>query len=283
MKFIGKNNESIEVISINSNNYELLNNSRASELSLLWFKSAQNIINIDTVDYTVGKNELISFTEFNNLMAKQIESAVLIRWNRAFYCVLDHDSEVNCLGILYYGASNIPVIKPNNKDVDILGVVYKMLLIEMESKDNLQLEMLQIMLKRLIILCTRIYRNQKLSKISSDKKTDIIRKYNFLVEQHFKTKRSVKEYAELLHKSPKTLSNLFKKSGNITPLQCIHNRIILEAIRLLSYTSLSISEISYQLGFSDIQTFSSFFKKRKGVSPQKFREGNITNIIGKIS
>ena len=90
--------------------------------------------------------------------------------------------------------------------------------IEMQSKDDLQLEMLQMMLKRFIILCTRIYKSQmNLTKLEF-KKVDIVREFQFLVEQHFKTKHSVQEYADLLNKSVKTLANTFSKVSDKSPL-----------------------------------------------------------------
>lgn len=78
-------------------------------------------------------------------------------------------------------------------------------------------------------------------------------------------------YAALLFKSPKTISNTFKKISGKTPLQFIQERILLEAKRYLLYTEKDISEIGYELGFPDIQSFSRFFKKNQGVSPSTFR------------
>jgi len=271
LKFIGKNTEFIEIVDINQSNTNLLNASGESELSLVWFKSDDNIINIDTQDYIFNQNEMISLTEFHQIKVKTIHHATLIRWSRSFYCVIDHDSEVSCKGILYYGASSVPVMRPNIQSTDILNTVLKMLLIELQSRDNLQLEMLQMMLKRLLIICTRIYKEQHIKKQINPKSIDLIREYNYLIEQHFKSKHAVKEYADLLFKSPKTLSNLFKKNGNATPLQYIQNRIMLEAKRMLTYSDHSISEISHNLGFADLQAFSRFFSKKEGLSPQKFR------------
>jgi len=279
MKFEGKNQEYMEILEIDSNNYHVLNESRSNELSLLWFMSDNNQLSVDTVQYTFHTNNIISLTEFHKIDARKIDSATLFSWNRSFYCFVDHDSEVSCKGILYYGASKVPIIRMSEENHDILNTVLKMFLTEMESRDNLQLEMLQMMLKRLLILCTRMYKQQKESLSHSPSSIDIIREYNYLVEQHFRKKHSVSEYAQLLNKSPKTLSNLFNKKGNTSPLQYIHNRIMLEARRSLIYTNHTISDIGYNLGFSDVQVFSRFFKKQEGVSPQNFREekGNIFN------
>ena len=170
-------------------------------------------------------------------------------------------------------------MKPGKKDTEILTTVLKMLHIEMESRDNLQLEMLQMMLKRLLILCTRIYKDHNIHSKLRTQSIDLIREYNYLVEQHFKTKHSVSEYADLLYKSPKTLSNLFKKYGNITPQQYIQNRIMLEARRLLTYTEQSVSAISFELGFSDLQAFSRFFSKKKGVHHKNLEIGKYCQQI----
>lgn len=272
MKFLGKHSEYLEITEITSVNCDIIKTCGKSELSLLWFTSDNNHFVVDAVDHILNTNDIISLTEFHKIAVTKIDTARLIRWNRPFYCVVDHDSEVSCKGILYYGASNLPIIQPSQQDLKTLNTVWEMLLIEMHSKDNLQLEMLQMMLKRLLILCTRIYKTQENYNTRSQNNIDIVREYNFLVEQHFRDKHSVSEYAMLLYKSPKTLSNLFKKVGSKTPLQFIQERIMLEARRLLNYTDKNISEIGYELGFSDIQAFSRFFKKQEGISPSDFKE-----------
>ena len=109
---------------------------------------------------------------------------------------------------------------------------------------------------------------------------DIVREFNFLVETHFKSIHSVTQYAELLHKSPKTISNLFRKFNSKSPLQFIQERKMLEAKRLLTYTTKQIKEIAYDLGFEDIQTFSRFFKRNEGISPSKYKE---TSQLRKIA
>ena len=172
---------------------------------------------------------------------------------------------------MFYGSSNLPILSPDNEETDILETVWKMIGIEQRSSDNLQLEMLQMMLKRLLILCTRIYKRQENYSTVDNIQSDIIRDFNFLVEQNFKTMHTVTEYAALLNKSPKTLSNLFGKLSDKSPLQYIQDRIILEARRILNYTDLPVSEVGDDLGFQDIQSFSRFFKKHVGLSPTNFR------------
>lgn len=273
MKFLGQNDEYIELLTITKENCHVLKKSRESELTLLWFKSDGNRFKIDTVEYTFNTNDIVSLTEFHRIEVLEIKEVQLLRWARSFYCIVTNDSEVSCKGILFFGASNVPVIQPSTDDLKVLDAVFDVFRMEMGSSDNLQMEMLQMLLKRIIILCTRIYKSQMNLVEINDQNSSILREYNFLVEKHFREKHTVKEYADLLFKSPKTLSNVFKKMGTTTPLQFIHNRIMIEAKRLLTYSDQTISDITYELGFSDIHVFSRFFKKNEGVSPQNFREG----------
>ncbi|MBT32497.1 MAG: AraC family transcriptional regulator [Thalassobius sp.] len=271
MKYEGINGEYFEVIDITNKNCYILKAARPSELSLLWFQSDNNQIKIDALAHSFNTHDIVCLTEFNKIEVVEVKKLRLLRFNRAFFCIADHDSKVGCKGILYYGAANLPILYPTEKDIDILGTVWKMLCIEMESKDSLQFEMLQMMLKRILILCTRVYRNQINFQVLENGNVDIIRDFNFLVEKHFRDKHNVAEYADLLNKAPKTLSNLFKKIGEKTPLQFIQDRLMLESRRLLRYTDKDISQIGYELGFNDVQSFSRFFKKQEGASPLEFR------------
>jgi len=271
MKFIGSNHEYFEVIDITTDNGEILQTSKENELSLLWFNSDNNKLIIDTKEHVFNTNDIVCVTEFHKIQIENVSSLKLLRFNKPFYCILDHDSEVGCKGILYYGAFNLPIIHIPTKDIDILETVWKVLYMELASTDSLQLEMLQMMLKRILILCTRIYKIQKNYQSLDTKNIDVVRDFNFLVEKHFREKHSVVDYAELLNKAPKTLSNLFKKLDNKTPLQFIQSRLMLEAHRLLKYSDQPISEIGYEIGFNDIQSFSRFFKNQEGISPNDYR------------
>jgi len=271
MKYHGRTNEYFEVLDITQENCYRLKEMDDEQLSLLWFTTDDNVLVVDAVEHRWNANQVVCLTEFHHLEPKKISGLKLLRFNRPFYCIANHDSEVGCKGILYFGASTLPVIDIPENEAEILATAWKMLCLEMEAQDNLQLEMLQMMLKRILILCTRIYKKQNNYESIDASKIDLIKQFNFLVEQYFKDKHTVAEYADLLNKSPKTLSNLFKKIGNKTPLELIQQRRMLEARRLLTYTNEPVSEIGYQIGFSDIQSFSRFFKKQEGSSPSDFR------------
>ena len=271
MKFIGNTDEYLQLQTLEKENCNVFDEIVESSLSILWFKLGPNEFIIDGEEQVFAKNQIVFLTEFHKVTVTSIEEIRFLRFNRPFYCILDHDTEVGCKGILFFGASQLPIIQIPNEEIEQFETLWKMFNIEMQSDDNLQIDMLQMMLKRYLILCTRLF---KLQEHYPNKKveSDIVRAFNFLVEQHFKSKHTVAEYAELLYKSPKTLSNIFSKIGSKTPLQYIHERKMLEARRLLRYSDKQIQEIAFEIGYEDIQTFSRFFKKQEGLSPSDFKD-----------
>lgn len=271
MRYSGTSNELLHIDVISEDNRYVPGRLSEGEMTIFWgIKDATTLI-VDGVETTLNSGQIVFLTEFHKTSVQEVGLARMIRFNRSFYCIIDHDQEVSCKGILFFGTSQVPVITLPDKELEKFEILWKMLKIEMESKDNLQKEMLQMMLKRFIILCTRLYKEQNHLSGFQKVQLDIIREFNYFVELHFREKHSVAEYAELLNKSPKTLSNLFSQLTGNSPLQIIQDRITLEAKRLLYYTSKTIKEIAYDTGFEDIQTFSRFFKNKEGISPKEYR------------
>jgi AraC-like DNA-binding protein len=272
MKFVGNAKEYIYLETINNDNCDIFKENIKSSLTILWFVSDNNLFIIDGKEVIFSKNEIVFLTEFHKVIPKTIGDTRILQFNRPFYCVLDHDTEVGCKGLLFFGAAQLPRLTIPKDDFYKFNILWEMFTIEIESTTNkLQIDMLQMMLKRYLILCARLYTIQK-KELLDEPEVNIIREYNFFIEQYFKSKHTVAEYAVLLHKSPKTLSNIFSKIGSKMPLQYIQERIMLEARRQLYYTEKPIKEIAYDLGYDDIQAFSRFFKKQEGMSPTEYKK-----------
>lgn len=237
-----------------------------------WNQSDQKIpIVIDGMQDTLDPHQITTFTYHHKITYPDAAPIAGILFNRDFYCIADHDAEIGCNGILFFGTQDLPVLTLDDDHQRKLLLLWQVMIDEFGQNDNVQGEMLQMLLKRFIIICTRLAKEQLITKQLNNAQLDIIRKFNVLVDLHFREKRQVQEYAELLHRSPKTLSNLFGKYGKKSPLQIIQERVALEAKRLLFYTDSQIQEIAYDLGFEDPGHFSKFFKKASGLSPQAFR------------
>jgi len=239
--------------------------------TIAWNPGESQTVTIDGTEYEFPANSLLTLL-FNQSFSFE-NSAGIVAWqfNREFYCIIDHDSEVSCVGFLFSSTDHL-FVELNDQAQQKLQLLSDIFIEEFKTSDNIQNEMLLVLLKRLIIYVTRLAKSGYAPvKKLQDERFHIIRKFNLLVEANFKSEHSVSFYAGQLCKSPKTLSNLFAIFNQKTPSQIIQERITVEAKRLLCYTDRSIKHITYELGFEDVSYFSNFFKKNTGIPPSDFR------------
>ncbi|KQS36214.1 helix-turn-helix domain-containing protein [Pedobacter sp. Leaf194] len=134
------------------------------------------------------------------------------------------------------------------------------------------IEMLDILLRQLIVIVVRLAKSQYSDRYQCfEERLELIKKYNVMVEKYYKQEHQVQFYADKLNRSPKTLSNLFLMYSYRSPILVIHERIIKEAKKLFYYTSMSAKEIAYELGFQEQAHFSRFFKNYTSDTPTNFK------------
>ncbi|RPH28154.1 MAG: helix-turn-helix domain-containing protein [Bacteroidales bacterium] len=95
-------------------------------------------------------------------------------------------------------------------------------------------------------------------------------KFIQLIDKNFKEKHLVEDYTQMLGIS-KTYLNKKLKSLGTTASDLIKARLLREAKKELHYSNLSISEIAYDLNFSEPANFIRFFKKMTSLTPSQFR------------
>ncbi|WP_395054015.1 helix-turn-helix domain-containing protein [Flavobacterium sp.] len=272
MEFFGASSEYLLLTHLKNTDIEIVNKNNDDTLSVYWNAQKETTLIIDNVIYVLKPNQMVFLTEFHKVDISKVEDINIIRFNRNFYCINNHDSEIGCKGVLFFGASQVPIINLNEENIKKFELLWSVFLAELKNKDEMQIEMLQMLLKRFLIIATRIFKDENKIVYVQETKMDVIRNFSFLVEVHFKTKHTVAEYADLMNKPAKSLTNLFANHIEKSPLQIIQDRIFLEAKRILLNSEKSIKETAFELGFEDIQSFSRFFKNKQGVSPKEFRD-----------
>ena len=100
---------------------------------------------------------------------------------------------------------------------------------------------------------------------------ELFDEFRQMVETHFRQISDVRSYADRLNVSASYLAQVTKRISGQAPKAFIDERIISEARRLLVSTSLTVQEISYQLGFTSQAHFTKYFKKLTGLTPSDFR------------
>jgi len=246
---------------------------------IAWNRGEDQEIFLDGRSYSFPGSSIVPIVHNQHFSFTKNQDIVMWEFNREFYCILDHDKEVSCAGFLFYGHKTPMLIAVDRQVQDRIESLALNFEDEFEQQDNIQGEMLRMLLKRLIILCTRYGKEQHFQseQLHSDE-YDLVRQFNLSLESNFRHLHQVQDYARLLSKSPKTLSNVFSTLNVPSPIQLIQNRLCLEAKRLLIYSDKSIKEIAFELGFSDPGQFSKYFKKAIGKSPSEFRSTPIAAI-----
>ena len=239
--------------------------------TIAWNRGARQTVIVDEVPFDLAPGEIILLVTKQTFRFERPADVIAYQFNREFYCIVDHDAEVSCVGFIFFGLPSPMVIHLTEREHRSFDLLHQVFVEEFGNHDNIQGEMLRMLLKRLIIKVTRIAKEQYLQEELPTPEFDLLREFNLLVELHYKEHHQVQDYANLLFKSPKTLSNVFKKAGADSPLKIIRDRIALEGKRLLRYTDMDVAEVAYETGFQEASHFSRFFKKVVGVPPGEFR------------
>jgi AraC-like DNA-binding protein len=276
MEYKGKLNEYFHLDTIRSVDASWLRIYKGTCLRIFWNDKADTILIIAGIEYPLLQNQILLLTDMHDIVISKMDEIKLIRFNREFYSSEFFDKEIGCNGVLFFANAKIPIITLDELNLTKFRLLWNVFMIEFETRDNLQAQMLLMLLKRFLIISTRIYKVQNNNIQLHVTKLDAIRAFNLLVEMHYKTKHSVVEYADLMHKPAKSLTNLFALHSEKTPLKVIQDRIHIEAKRQLLFTQKIVKEVIFELGFEDIQSFSRFFKNKEGLSPKEFRDENRT-------
>lgn len=128
----------------------------------------------------------------------------------------------------------------------------------------------------LLNYCERFYQRQFITRKKSSHQ--LLEKLESKLEDYFNNDNltekglpTAQNIASSLNVSPNYLGSLLKTLTGLTTQQHIHNKLIEKAKERLSTTSLSVSEIAYELGFEHPQSFSKLFKTKTNQSPLEFR------------
>src|SRR5699024_5821201 len=93
-----------------------------------------------------------------------------------------------------------------------------------------------------------------------------------LMESHIKEKQRINEYCDLLGISRVTLNSAVKEQFNVTATQLLKQRLLTEIKNELIYADKTVSEIAYELNYSESNHLMRFFKNKTGLTTSEFLE-----------
>ncbi len=119
----------------------------------------------------------------------------------------------------------------------------------------------------------------QLEKLTPARHSERLFRLSSLIEEHYREHRSISFYADALGITPKHLNSLCRRFLHTTVADMQHGRLVVESKRLLFFSSLSVKEIAFQLGFEDASYFVRFFKRMTAQTPAQLRSSGSESTI----
>ena len=113
---------------------------------------------------------------------------------------------------------------------------------------------------------------QAVSSVKKAEENPIIKKVCAYVDENLSSDISLETAADFVGVSSFYLSKLFKEEKGETFINFISDKRLEKSRQLLSETSLSIKEITAEVGYNDQNYFSRIFKTKYGLSPKEYRK-----------
>lgn len=92
------------------------------------------------------------------------------------------------------------------------------------------------------------------------------------MEAHFNEEMDINSLASKAHTSPRNFHRIFLAATGKTPRAYLIGLRVMEAVHLLEFTDLNITEIAFECGFSDSNYFSRQFRNLMNENPTSFRQ-----------
>ncbi|WP_254507534.1 AraC family transcriptional regulator [Anatilimnocola floriformis] len=231
---------------------------------------------VSSGSYEFAAGQLLFFVPYQQLKfaARSAWEATEIQFHANFLCVETFHAETGCSGALFNDLYGPPLVALNETARPQVADLLRQLAQEQREQATAYEDASLSLLKLLLIAATRQKTQQSLACSPDDRgfRHPLIAQLRELIEQHYCTLHTPKDYAELLHVTPKTLGRCVSEQLGKTLTDLIRERLLTHAKWQLLHTLRPVKEIARETGFKDEFYFSRLFKQETGVSPKFFRE-----------
>lgn len=186
------------------------------------------------------------------------------------------DTKIKTFGFFSYSVNEALFL--SDKEKQIIFSVFENIREELNSTiDDFSQDVVVSHIDVLLNYSNRFYKRQFITRkvVNHDLLTQLEQTLNAYFE-HEKALQiglpTVEYLAEQLNVSPRYLSDLLRSLTGQNAQQHIHEKLIEKAKVYLTATNLTVSEIAYQLGFEQPQSFNRLFKKKTNLTPIEFKQ-----------
>lgn len=136
-------------------------------------------------------------------------------------------------------------------------------------------ELLKLKIKELILLLLQTKNADNIISLFSHLFTPRQANFKEIIQAHLFSNITIPELAVLAGRSVSTFKRDFESYFNDTPANYLKEQKLLKANELLVSTDYSVSEICYEVGFSDTSHFTKLFKLKYNTTPSEFRKHGV--------
>lgn len=145
---------------------------------------------------------------------------------------------------------------------------------EKNTKDVFSTELSVMYLKELLISIIRKHPNR--FAVENSKTAAVIMKAQTYMEKNFRESISIENLARKFYMNKYYFTHQFRDFAGVSPKQYLTRVRLRQAVHLAEHTDLSVTDITEQCGFSDVNNFIRIFKKEFGMPPMQYRNKKIT-------
>ena len=265
----------IKPISALGNAYPLLKDSfRANFYMIVFVYRGSYAIKINGVDY-VDYQSSVYFIKPGDIVQMQFNTectGMFIGFEDSFFSQRYHENILRYFDFFQLDSASQQIVSESVRTKVVLLV--DMMLGEYSTDRVYRMKVLRSYLNILLCELQSVDEEDQHFSIEYNKAgyNDRILAFMDLVEVHFKEAKTPSFYAEKLCVTPNYLNKLCKQERGITAGQLVRQRIVVEAKRLLQFSTFNVNEIAQELCFDSTSYFVTFFKKQEGITPDHYRK-----------
>jgi len=240
--------------------------------SIFWMKEGFNSVQIDFETFRFQRNS-IYFIPPGRHVTLEFDSAPkgwILKFSRNYYHQEIREKLIFINMDFFEAIGEVPKIilspKIGSRVNEIAGMINELLVSEMPNREVA----IASLLNTLLIYCQSNC-NIEITQLKNSRKLEIVSSFKELVGNHFTHIHQVSEYARMMNLSPRYLNQVVKQILGKTAKSYIQEQLLVQARRELKFSTDSIKQIAFKLGFSEPFYFSNYFKKQMGCSPTDYR------------
>ncbi len=228
--------------------------------------------------YDFGEGGLV-FTSPNQIFespADNSNSGYILLIHPDFFLSYPLAKKIKEYGFFSYAANE--ALHLSDKEKTTILSIFRIIEDELNNRiDDFSQDVIISQVELVLNYSNRFYKRQFITRKAVN--SNLLQKLEGLLDDYFNNEKSlaqgiptVQYLSEHLNISASYLSDMLRSFTGQNTQQHIHNKLVEKAKEKLSTSTLSVSEIAYQLGFEHPQSFSRLFKTKTNLSPLEFRQ-----------